>query len=87
MTNSNKLDNLLEGDKEIFLEVFSKVSQGTATYQDLSEIMRIAQQNARVFDAFDLAVILRIAELHFREPENIKYGYVKENLRSAFGIM
>ncbi|WP_315372145.1 hypothetical protein [Paenibacillus xylanexedens] len=63
MTNINKLDNLLEGDKDKFLEVFSKVSQGTATYQDLSEIMRIAQQNARVFDPFDLALILRIAEL------------------------
>lgn len=86
MTNSNKLDNLLEGDKERFLEVFLKVSEGTATYQDLSEIMRIAQQNVQVFGSFDLELILRIAEMHFRKPGEISYGYIKENLRSAFGI-
>lgn len=87
MTNSSKLDNLLEGDKEILLELFSKVSEHVATYHDLSEIMRIVQQNVRVFDAFDLALIIRIAEFQFKDPENIHYWYIKDNLRSVFGIM
>jgi hypothetical protein len=87
MSNLNKLDMLAEGDKEVILEVYTKLRDGVATYHDLGEVMRVAQQNVRVFEAFDLTLILRIAEYQFKHSSNIEHGYIKDNLVSAFGIV
>lgn len=48
--------------------------------------MRVVQQNPTALNSFGITMIVRIAELHFKRPDFVDYGYTLDNLNSAFGI-
>ncbi|MEK4352586.1 hypothetical protein MKX41_17190 [Paenibacillus sp. FSL R5-0475] len=86
MQAKKPIELLREDDQRSIYIVQSKLKNGTADFSDLGEVMRVVQQNPTALNSFGITMIVRIAELHFKRPDFVDYGYTLDNLNSAFGI-
>lgn len=85
LSNDAPINNLLDGDKTKILEIYDHAKAGTLTKQEVSELFRLTQQNFNAFGPFQMALILRIAEVISR-GDNLRQScnYISENISAAY---
>ncbi|KIL37294.1 hypothetical protein SD71_00930 [Cohnella kolymensis] len=81
------IDKLMDGHKQIVLDIHRRLMTGAVNFKDISILCRISQQNYSAFTPFQLSLILRVAEILFGDHDLQQSGaYIREEIQAAYGF-